>query len=764
MNQNITKIIDQYLNDELSSNDKIAFEQKLTENTHFQAEVSLQEDIMAGAKRAAQRSEIKSIKKAYHLNKLLKWGGGVLSVITIIAAASLILIQPAENNSNYESSSNPSSAHSSMTVTSPNQVKYTPDVIEEKLAENLNIVAPIADLFIQYFKIPTEGTIVLSQQGVLLSVPENAFLKNGKPYSGAVTLQFQEAKDASDIVKSGLNTMAGDRLLETQGMFSLAGFTQKGEKLELNPAIGVYLQVPVDEYKEGMQLFTGEKSKSGNIDWVNPVPLAKIPVPIDMNQLDFFPACYEDKLDELKWTKSKKSRDSLYLSFEKGWIADLNNENIIIQPDSEELAIVVPSNKNKWERPLTKDEARFIYKKVRKGDLDRNMSRDEACILASWAEGPSSSDFKHFICEIESVAEEDVAEVASQHISPSKVLGFWNKKFNNTILSTREFERRMKAVHATCDDAVLNRYTSQLNKSITEIDAQIVTMGYANFKTFVVENVGALNSNDPHLKSLTAFYENGVQQLKKEAKLNREKELNRRKKWDNNIQKERQKEKTRKISREIQNLNEEYQFNLKNVYKQLGRSVGFKMKHGGGTVVNIDKYVMDATIARQSTTITNPFSGKTAKITYNAFTFSIPNEDKYIKLYTYLFPHQINSYQRIEGINGSFSYNLNDDIVYDIGIVGITEDGYEYFQKQTFNGGELGALQLKKVTEKELDASIKQLNKKRISRPTTITDELDWLYKERIDYKEQKMRTEMRVFRQEIRTIIFPCESLVAQE
>jgi hypothetical protein len=83
----------------------------------------------------------------------------------------------------------------------------------------------------------------------------------------------------------------------------------------------------------------------------------------------------------------------------------------------------------------------------------------------------------------------------------------------------------------------------------------------------------------------------------------------------------------------------------------------------------------------------DPVSGKRVKITYNDFTFNVSNHDKYLKLYAYVFPHELNSYQRIEGKNGQFSYPLNDDIIYDIGVVGITENGYEYYQKQTFKEG-----------------------------------------------------------------------------
>jgi hypothetical protein len=133
----------------------------------------------------------------------------------------------------------------------------------------------------------------------------------------------------------------------------------------------------------------------------------------------------------------------------------------------------------------------------------------------------------------------------------------------------------------------------------------------------------------------------------------------------------------------------------------------------------------------------------------------VENADKYIKLYTYLFPNKIKSYERIDGKGGKFSYPLNDDIIYDIAVVGITEKGYEYFQKTSIKGGELGTVKLEGLTESDLEASIKQLNGKRISKPMNINDELEWLVKERIDYKEQKMRKNMAAFRESAKCVIF---------
>ena len=777
MNPGITKIIDQYLSNELSTTDRQIFEERLEKSPELQKEVELQRDVIEGVKRATQRAEIKKTKRNYHRSKLLKWGAISLSSFALLGLISYLTF---------------------------NHFNSRIEPISEELIALMDKDAQFDNLQAQYYQVSADGGVVLTENGVLLSIPENAFLKDGQPYQGATIIQFQEALDAEDIVTSGLSTMSGDRLLETQGMFSLQSYTKDGEELEINPDVGVYVQAPVDEYKSGMQLFEGEKGQNGLIDWENPEPLRKIPVPIDMSDLDFYPEKYEPYLDGLKWNQSKKSRDSLYLSFEDYQYEanTLRKEEINREAQGYDLFYAKCSMCHNIDQdgtgPKLRNARKLWNQNAEDPDLIYKWVRDfeEAVSVSEWAKERSqlkaskqpqidvsnneidmifefidnsqvgidewflylATDSISYDSTVSAAATEgDVADSAPNYILPSKVLGFWNKKFNHTNLSTRAFEQRMRSIHNTCNNKVLDKYVRQLNKPLSTIDKEVVAMGYPQFEVFVAENMGKVNVNNPHLKHLQSFYEKAVKQLKKKNKSLQDKDKKRKQNWDNNIRQERKNESTRKLYRESQALQEEYEFNMKNVKRQIGPTVGFTIKHGGGTVYNIDKYVWDATVNRESMDRIDPVSGKRVKITYNDFSFNIQNPDKYIKLFAYVFPHQINSYQRLEGKNGKFSYPLNDDMIYDIAVVGITEDGYEYFQKMTFKKGELGSITLKQVSEDKMKASIKQLNRKRITKPMRINAELEWLIKERKDFKEQKLRKKMDVFRQEIGGRIYPC-------
>jgi uncharacterized protein YfeS len=86
--------------------------------------------------------------------------------------------------------------------------------------------------------------------------------------------------------------------------------------------------------------------------------LAKIPVPIDMAKLNFYPPGYEDSLNTMKLNKSKKFRDSLYLSCEDEFSSiSENNINEAINPILEEE----PKNKSKISTGNWEDKINWTF-------------------------------------------------------------------------------------------------------------------------------------------------------------------------------------------------------------------------------------------------------------------------------------------------------------------------------------------------------------------------------------------------------------------
>ncbi|MCR9173487.1 MAG: hypothetical protein NXI10_13380 [bacterium] len=712
MNPELTKLIEQYLAGELSEADVQVFEERLATNDTLRSAVEKQREIHSGAKRAHQRQQIQRIGKRYHLRKNLLRGGLSVLIIGVIAAASLFAYNQ---------------------LTAEDEIPVLTDEVKAKLDQQ----APM-DLDAQYFLIPEEGGVVLSEDGVLISVPKGAFTMNGKPYKKPVAVQFQEAIDPGDIMQGGLSTTSNGELLETGGMVSVTGYTVDGKPLDFNPKVGVYVQVPIQDVKTDMQLFDGELMADGSINWVKPEPLKKIPVPVPMSDLDFYPAGYENYLDEQKWKTSKQSRDSLYLSFEEDGCYE-GYDGVSLE-DLEDFFESSPAVSEAVSTPVFQ----FADNKANLATPTYTVQLDDSTAL------------------IDSVAQD--TEIPN-YIYPSNILAFWNKGFNNTNLATREFERRMQMIHKTCDNAVLKVYTSNLDLTLKECDERVAAMGHPYFSLFAAENAGKVNARNPHVKHLQRFYEKSIKQMKRRNNVLQKQETKRRTKHDSETRKSREDEAKRTKWREQQAYKEEYNYNLKSMYKQLGYTRGFTITQSSlpkveryvarSAIKNIDRLVADATRNRESLTVTR--NGKTGKIVYNEFTFEVENAKEYIKLFAYVLPYELNSYQRIEGKNGKFSHPLNDAFRYNIAVVGVKENGYGLFKKLNIKKGNLGKVKLQHVSKKKLDADVKQLNSERNAGPMRIDSELEWLAQERKDYKEQKMRKEMTAFRDEIRNIIFPC-------
>ena len=119
---------------------------------------------------------------------------------------------------------------------------------------------------IQIFKINTaKDTTIRGEKGTVLVIPKNAFA--GVPTGAIVDFKLKEAYSFSDIIRDNLNTMSGDKILQTGGMiYTEANY--KGQQLGLQQNLQVQFNSKESKL-EGMQLFSGERNmqKNGDINW-----------------------------------------------------------------------------------------------------------------------------------------------------------------------------------------------------------------------------------------------------------------------------------------------------------------------------------------------------------------------------------------------------------------------------------------------------------------------------------------------------------------
>ncbi len=861
METNWNQLIERYLNNELSAEGKTAFEAELKQNKELQQEFELHKLTTEIIQRDSLRTLVQESGRWFHLKKVLLNSGIALVVAGILAAA--IYFFAVRTNERGDKTSEQ-------------------QVLEQSLVEQMEESLSFSNIDPEYFQFTGKSDVFLSESGVLLSITDESFLLDGKSYKGEAIIQWQEAQKASEIVKAGLSTKSGDELLETQGMFSLNAFTREGKKLQLTDK-GIYVQVPVDELKKDMKLFTGVPGKNGTIDWQAPVELERLPKPKDMAKMDLFPPRYEPKLNELKWFKEKTRRDSLYLSFEEennlsdstATIDDIQmysqpkmetpkkisesanrkdvasiastlipvSNNTVYQIEGKQVPAEKPENNVKWVfsfQSLGNNEAEVIATVTIKSGWEinaLNLPKGSFGIPTSFKLKASSNfkllgkpsepkpilhhnkeagedlayhvgrvqfkqkikliskkpfeifgEYEYQTCKIDSYCLPPFKGIfgiqvdgaagesneTSSHIPPSKVLAVWNKKFNGTNLATQDFEDRMKEIHETCSEKVFDIYAKNLNSSLWELDQRVVKLGYPQFQQFADQKVGMLRIDDAHQENLATFYEEAIETLRQTGRKHVEAALKKEEQWDNEVQDERRKEVLRKGIRASLNTKEQTDFNIAHIAKQLQQTVGFSITSKTvasrdrsvsanfvGTapgqlpiVVNLDRY------ARPFRSTRNVFTQRTVQIKsvkYEEFKTNVEAFKDFDRLYFYLFPKQVNSYERRDFANGKLNYSLNNAMNYSGLAFGLKEDGFYIFEIPTVNAKDFGSIKLQKVSEKQFEICLNRMNERRGVSPTPINDELNWLFKEKANYQVQQKRRENVQFRNTVRPTIYSC-------
>jgi hypothetical protein len=628
MENSISDKIDQYLDNKMNVEEKLAFEKELSSNETLRQQVEIQTNLRQGIERLNLKSNISSqFKKMTIKNKIYKWGVATIA-IAAIGTASYFGYQQVNGGNNYE----------------------LPALNEEGKP-----VWADADknLPTQLFSIdPTKDTVLETEGGIVFAVPAGAFLGA----NGTVTLEVREALNPLDIINGGLSTTSDGNLLETGGMFYLNA--RSGEQsLKINPEKPVYANVPANEIKPGMMLFTGERKPDGSINWKNPKPMEKQLIPVDINTLDFYPKGFREKVAELGFNANdKRVTDSIYYSYSG-------------RPYLTRFLVV--------DNYLEDTVKYIITERINKTSPQAISNEDTLKLVGEYTPPKALLDTTYHVYEV----------------NPARISAIWNNKFQNTIIATKEFEERLQAIFKHGSFDVLDLYINNLNKKMYEIDSMAafgVDAYRPEFEAFYLRHDGGIAIKENHMKKLQEYFN------KKRTAT----ELAAQKTYNERIAKETKADKTHNdvitkqsqndAKRESENFQHEYDVNLNEAYKQLGIEkfnppanayYAFAIPATGWN--NVDKYVLESTVSRTTLDYTDPNSGKKAVIKYEALSITVENESNYEHVKVYLIPDSLNSFMRVNKKGAAYEENLNELFKYTVVVV--AQKGKKWFWVQQTN-------------------------------------------------------------------------------
>lgn len=125
------------------------------------------------------------------------------------------------------------------------------------------------DLKADEYTINTDrDTTIETKNGALLNIPKGSLQAND---GNTVTLEIKEAYSIQQMIKSGLMTTSNGEPLSSGGMIYINA--KGGQGVRITQAIKVAL--PADYLDKKMQLFKGEKTADGAINWTEPKQLSE---------------------------------------------------------------------------------------------------------------------------------------------------------------------------------------------------------------------------------------------------------------------------------------------------------------------------------------------------------------------------------------------------------------------------------------------------------------------------------------------------------
>lgn len=795
-----TEIIDKYITGQMSSEEKKEFEIQLENNTELKKEFEYQKQILKGIELTGMKTKIKQgLQKGKLKVKTKQWLTGIL----IVALATSIVLVVKNKTFN----------------TTKENIRYE---LNEENKKNWSEADK--QLTPQLFTIKSNvDTVIETQGGIIVSIPANAFLNNNSPVNGEIELELKEALTPFDIMKSGLSTTSNGKLLETGGMFYINAI-QNGKNLSINQTKGVYVSIPDNNPGKKMMLFDGERLENGQINWINPKPFENKLNTVDILSLNFYPPNFLDSLKQFGYDiKNKHVTDSIYYSF-SCWqqqpvqmasesikalsdsvVVSTSNEiakkdeisissvtcNLITASASKTIALsgeklfkqncaVCHSLDNS---KLTGPGMGGVFERVPKGDwltkyiinnekllksgdpYANKIYKENGKVAMTVFEGQlSEKDVQAIIDYIKnnSFNTEPEFEEVNCEIAPSRIHAIWDRKFNNTLLATKEFEERLQAIFKTCNHNILNLYIRNLNKKMYEIDSLAMRISeFPQFTEFYNRHDGGVSINESHMKKLQAYMEEKRKVYEEVASATMKKIYERENIQSIKALREMREHNTSEANRIITVFNQELKINMDNAYKQLGKDQNSMpppaRNYLSSTITtpgwkNVDAYVIESTVNRTTLNYTDKETGKKAIIRYEPFAIKVSDFKQFDRVLAYLIPDKINCFQRMPDSNAVFKENLNELISYGAVVFGFKGDDVYCSSIANAKAGEQ-TVELRKMSREEL-LNYRTLN---AGAAINIVSELDYQFFEHKESLRKKSVAKREEIRGKLWGVVFPC-------
>ena len=276
----------------------------------------------------------------------------------------------------------------------------------------------------QHFSINTkEDNVIKGKKNTLVVFPKGCFInKYGEVENGAIDIELSESLEYGEMVLSNLTTQTNGKPLISDGMIFINA-TANGEQLLINKTNPIYIEIPTSYKIPEMKIFNGIRDSNGNMNWVNQHEQTFFLTTVDINTLNFYPEGFELEVENGMPFRSheiadSKLKDSLYYS----------------------LSV---SNGNELTNGFTAPKVNEAYYNNSKRDTSLTQTQFE---------------LDHFFDK-------------GCGIDPAMIKVIKDKKYGNTFIATKAFEKRLQVIFKTCNKELLELYIKNIDKNLFEVDS-----------------------------------------------------------------------------------------------------------------------------------------------------------------------------------------------------------------------------------------------------------------------------------------------------
>ena len=317
----------------------------------------------------------------------------------------------------------------------------------------------------EFFKVSgLENHILETKEGTILSIPKGAFRdKNGNIVEKEVQIEITDIQSVEDQILSNITSQQGANVLKSGGSIYLNA-THNGEQLAINEDSPIYIETTIKDPESDYLIFEGIRNEKGEMQWINPTPPKKHLIPVDLDELDFLP-------------------DGFQVAVENG----------------------MPfKNHKKADKKLV--DSLYYSLKPRIESLNRN---------GSYAISKSPDERQEYDNE-----PYDIAMLPCKGIDPAAIKVIKTKKFSNTFIATRDFEKRLKEIRNSKRPELLDIYINNLNLNLSTCDSMVfakLPKGSASamrFQDFARENLGNVKNLPSSVSKLGEYYSKELKKTK----------------------------------------------------------------------------------------------------------------------------------------------------------------------------------------------------------------------------------------------------------